>query len=136
MTKRPGISDTTLASAGVRFTDFPEPGSIEIPYFDAAGQPTGFSRWRLPRPKPDGQKYYQQPNTGVHVYFPPGGVKPSGRLILTEGEFKSLSLAESGYETIGLTGLYTYTRTQAGIATLLPGIQIAVAKSGAGEVFL
>jgi hypothetical protein len=55
MTKRPGISDSTLGKAGVRESDYPEPGSVEIPYFDHAGNPIPFSRWRLPRVKPDGK---------------------------------------------------------------------------------
>jgi P4 family phage/plasmid primase-like protien len=132
---RPGISDATLQKAEVKFSDYPEPGSIEIPYFDAIGKPTGFSRWRLPRIQPNGKKYHQEPKSGVHVYFPPGGLHPSNRLILTEGEFKSLSLHESGYQTIGLAGLYTYKNNpQAGTAELLPEIQIAVAKTEAKEI--
>ena len=30
---RPGITDATLQKAGVKLTDYPEPGSIEIPVF-------------------------------------------------------------------------------------------------------
>ena len=52
------------------------------------------------------------------------GGSSSRQLILTEGEFKCLSLFESGYTAIGLTGLYTYTN-QNGIAKLLPEIQTA-----------
>ena len=44
---RPGISAETLRAAGIRFGDTPEPGSIEIPYHDLQGNPTGFCRWRL-----------------------------------------------------------------------------------------
>jgi hypothetical protein len=95
MTKRPGISDSTLGKAGVRESDYPEPGSVEIPYFDHAGNPIPFSRWRLPRVKPDGKKYHQEIGSGVHVYFPPGGAHCIQELFLTEGEFKSLSLFES-----------------------------------------
>src|SRR5689334_8007366 len=89
---RPGISSDTLVLAGVRFSDFPEPGSIEIPYFDVYGQAIGFSRWRLPNIRPNGQKYHQMPNSGAHVYFPPGGIKKSTQLTIVEGEFKALSI--------------------------------------------
>lgn len=132
---RPGITHATLQKADIKFSDYPEPGSIEIPYFDVTGRRTGFSRWRLPKVQPSGKKYHQEPKSGVHVYFPPGGLHPSNRLILTEGEFKSLSLHESGYQTIGLAGLYTYKNNpQAGTAELLPEIQLAVAKTEAKEI--
>jgi hypothetical protein len=132
---RPGISDETLKKADVKTTDYPEPGSIEIPYFDATGRPIGFSRWRLVRVQANGKKYHQEPKSGIHVYFPPGGLHPSSRLILTEGEFKTLSLYESGFETIGLPGLYTYTNDQqAGTPELLPDIHAAVARTGAEEI--
>jgi putative DNA primase/helicase len=132
---RPGISDATLRKADVKITDYPEPGSIEIPYFDASGRPIGFSRWRLPRVQANGKKYHQEPKSGVHVYFPPGGLHPCDRLILTEGEFKTLSLYESGFETIGLPGLYTYSNDQqAGKPELLPEIHAALARTGAEEI--
>ncbi len=132
---RPGISRETLEKAEVYFSDYPEPGSIKIPYFDSLGAPTGFSRYRLPKVKPNGQKYYREPGSGVHVYFPPGWLKKLAQLFLSEGEFKCLSLEESGYQIIGLTGLYTYTRNQAGVPTLLPEIQTALSKTGVDEVF-
>jgi hypothetical protein len=46
-----------------------------------------------------------------------------------------LSLHESGDETIGLAGLYTYKNNQqAGTAELLPEILIAVSKTAAKEI--
>ena len=132
---RPGISLDTLAMAGVRLSDFPEPGSIEIPYFDVDGQPTGFSRWRLRSARPNGQKYYQKSNSGVHVYFPPGGIKENPEMVLTEGEFKALAIFESGMQVIGLCGLYVYKRGAEGDKRLLPEIGQAFARSCAEKVY-
>jgi hypothetical protein len=55
-------------------------------------------------------------------------------LILTEGEFKCLSLFESGYTAIGLTGLYTYTN-QNGVAKLLPEIPTAFDLATPEEIY-
>jgi hypothetical protein len=123
---RPGILQATLQKAGVHYCDYPQPGSIEIPYFDHAGNPIGFSRWRLPKVQANGQKYHQEPGTGLHVYFPPGGLVPAPELYITEGEFKSLSIFEDGYAVLGLCGLYTYQRDPSGNALLLPEIRTAL----------
>ena len=52
--ERPGVSAETLLVADIRLSDSPEPGSIEIPYHDLQGHPTGFFRWRLPHERADG----------------------------------------------------------------------------------
>jgi hypothetical protein len=132
---RPGISSDTLALAGVRLSDFPEPRSIDIPYFDVDGQPIEFSRWRLPTIRSNGQKYHQMPGSGVHVYFPPGGINESPQLVIVEGEFKALSIFELGMQVIGLCGLYTYRSDKDGKKNLLVEIEHALAHSRAEKVF-
>jgi len=67
---RPGIGAETLRAAGIRFCDTPEPGSIEIPYHDLHGNPTGFCRWRLPRERPT-DRNFQESDTGTRAYVPP-----------------------------------------------------------------
>ena len=132
---RPGISLDTLATAGVKLSDFPEPGSIEIPYFNIDGQPTGFSRWRLRTIRPNGQKYHQKPKSGVHVYFPPGGIEKSPQLVIIEGEFKALSIRELGMQVLGLCGLYVYSNDKEGNRALLPEINLALGRSCAEKVY-
>ena len=65
--QRPGISETTLAAAEIRFSDFPEPGSIVIPYWTADAELTPFNRWRLPTTRANGQKYHQLEGSGVYA---------------------------------------------------------------------
>jgi uncharacterized protein DUF3854 len=106
---RPGISPQTLTKAGVEIVDEPELGSIRIPYFDIGAERTSHCRWRLPKPKPNGQKYTQPPDSGYPVYFPPEPLRSvGGDLYITEGEFKALKLYQEGFQVIGLPGLSCY----------------------------
>jgi hypothetical protein len=137
---RPGISAATLKTAGVKYCDFPEKGSIEIPYFDLFRQPTGFSRYRLPVIRPNGQKYYQDPGTGMHVYFAPlpfsaQGPFPAKSLGIQEGEFKVLSLAEEGWPVIGLPSFIVYQRDLNGVPQLLPDLGRAFQNYQHDQVF-
>jgi archaellum biogenesis ATPase FlaH len=111
---RPGIPDVVLWKiAGViQHTD----GSLEIPYYDLAGNPNGYSRTRLPHVRSSGQKYDQPKGSAVHVYLPPtlqdlldsntGDIIPVGSCCLCEGEFKATALACMRIPAIGLPGLY------------------------------
>ena len=105
---RPGIRPETLAKAGVAYTDTPEPGSLLIPYFDIEAERLRFWRVRLAKERPDGQKYSQAPGSEPHIYFPPEALKPADDFVLTEGEFKFLSLWEQGYQGVALPGLHCY----------------------------
>jgi hypothetical protein len=56
---RPGISETTLAAAEIKFCDYPVAGSTKIPYWTREGDLTPFCRYRLPKEKEkDGKKYH------------------------------------------------------------------------------
>jgi hypothetical protein len=68
---RPGISENILISAGICYCDYPEPESIKIPYWTRDGDITQWCRYRLKSVRDNGQKYYQEPNSGVNIYFPP-----------------------------------------------------------------
>jgi putative DNA primase/helicase len=126
---RPGISAETLRVAGVRHSDTPEPDSIEIPYHDLHGNPTGFCRWRLPREWANGQKYHQEQNTGTCAYVSPQfqSFPPGGDLVIVEGEFKALAQIDAGIKVIGLPNFNTYVRDGSGEQQLLAGIAEAIA---------
>ena len=119
---RPGISPETLARAGVRrlaaveakaVCGLAEAGLI-IPYFDLDGSPIvdggrAYGRLRLASPA-GGKKYHQAFGTGVHAYLPPGLAAngPGGDLVLIEGEFKALALAEEDIAAVGLSGFFGF----------------------------
>src|SRR5260370_40435514 len=132
---RPGISPQTLTKAAVEIVDEPEPGSIRIPYLDIGAERTSHCRWRLPKPKPNGQKYTQPPDSGYPVYFPPEPLRSvGGDLYITEGEFKALKLHQEGFQVIGLPGLSCYQSrkdeedggSRDDKPQLLPGIAAAI----------
>src|SRR6266511_1082876 len=122
---RPGVTDAFLAKAGchhvgndesVRLYGFRAEG-IAIPFRHTSvlpivdnGKP--FARVRLYHAT-DEQKYHQRPGTGVHVYIPQtfAHLPKRSRLILIEGEFKALALAEAGYAALGLCGFNGAART-------------------------
>jgi hypothetical protein len=131
--KRPGISEITLLAAEICFSDYPEPGSIEIPYWTLEGKLSAFKRWRLPSVRSNGQKYYQEPGSGVYAYFPPGFFRRSAEsrfnmaansALLLEGEFKALSMSEEGIYTIGLPSFNVYLKDENKHRRLLRDLQV------------
>lgn len=135
--KRPGISDGLLISAGIKVSDYPEPGSIEIPYWTVDGEITEFKRWRLPSVRTNGQKYHQEPSTGVYAYFPPGFFRrrtenlfslAEHSVVLVEGEFKALSLLELGVYVIGLPSFNVYLNDENGNRNLLRDLQVTFSR--------
>jgi DNA polymerase I len=134
-TLREGISDEFLTAAGVRVLPADSPRKFEIPYRDWQGKLTGHFRWRLRHPLPD-QKYGQDPDSGYHAYFNHLPLRPDPELYLTEGEFKALSLAEAGFQVIGLPGLHCYTHPDPEVPpVLLPGIVDTVGVSSCEVVY-
>jgi hypothetical protein len=126
---RPGISDEFLLAAGVEVladSDY----SLRIPYHDWLGKLTKHNRWRLRKPLPD-QKYYQEPDSGSHVYFSHLPLITAPKIYFTEGEFKCLSLREAGFQALGLPGLHCYTHEDPDVPPiLLPGILEALQVTG------
>lgn len=92
--------------------------AIVYPYRDAEG------REQFSRVKPDNApdrngkplKYSQPKGVQVRCYFPPGVREDvaagSVRLLITEGEKKSLSATQRGFPTIGLPGVNAWCRKQ------------------------
>jgi Domain of unknown function (DUF3854) len=135
--QRPGITETTLISAGVCYSDYPEPDSIEIPYWTPDGDVTKFRRWRLPTVRANGQKYHQEPGTNVYAYYPPGFFQHSRNgkyglgphtVVLVEGEFKTLSLLELGVYAIGLPSFVVYSKDEDGHRRLIRDLQVTLSK--------
>ena len=117
---RPGIAKETLNNAQIKHQSKSEneeavgckASGLFIPYFDLLNNKViendrQYGRLRLD--KPVGKKKYHQPKGSVcHAYVPPFfKSKPTEPLILVEGEFKALSLIESGFNAIGIPGFYT-----------------------------
>jgi hypothetical protein len=116
---RPGVSDKFLHDHGIRnvgkedargLCSTVDPG-VWIPYKDYEGidvedgdLPFGRLRRSEPGEKP---RYHQKGKTGVHAYFPKPTIEleSSDTMILIEGEFKALCLAEHGFPVIGLPGI-------------------------------
>jgi hypothetical protein len=136
---RPGISDETLAGAGVKHVDAAEAkalcgleqAGLWLPYrnIDGGAIRDGdkeYGRLRLDKPQ-EKKKYHQAAGTHVHAYFPPGLAKAGatgGDLLVIEGEFKSLSLAEAGYAAVGISGFYSFGLKDGG--ELVPELAAAI----------
>jgi Domain of unknown function (DUF3854) len=130
---RPGISPNILAAAEIKHCDYPEPGSIEIPYWTPDAELTPFKRYRLPKERASGQKYHQDPGSGVYAYFPPNFFRHSANgkfglgdrcVILVEGEFKALSLLELGICAVGIPSFTVYRKDENGYRHLLRDLQV------------
>jgi hypothetical protein len=135
--QRPGITERILVAAAIRYSDYPEPGSIEIPYWTAEGEITNFKRWRLAKTRANGQKYYQEEGSGVYVYYPPGFFRhgknskfglAADSVVLVEGEFKALSLLELGIYALGLPSFIIYHRDENDHRRLLHDLQVTLAR--------
>jgi putative DNA primase/helicase len=116
---RPGVTDPFLVEAGChhvgsdeccRLYGFRAEG-IAIPFRDSNGSSITdngkpYSRVRLYQAT-DEQKYHQRSGSGVHIYIPHtlATACKGSRLVLVEGEFKSMALAESGFAAVGLCGI-------------------------------
>lgn len=125
---RPGVSDGFLSSAGcshvgetecLRSFGFRAEG-IAIPFCTLGGKPVldngkPFVRIRLYN-STEAQKYHQRNGSGTHIYVPHNfrELPRNATLILTEGEFKSMALAEAGFCALGLCGISGAMRTVEG----------------------
>lgn len=113
---RPGITRKTLVDAGIKSVDaeqakaaigFAAPG-LAIPYWTLYGFPleiVGGHFHRIRLDKPNGSAKYLSPKaSGAQLYIPKSH-RANTTLILTEGEFKALSLCEAGFFAVGIGGI-------------------------------
>ncbi|MFH1922221.1 MAG: DUF3854 domain-containing protein, partial [Planctomycetota bacterium] len=97
-------------------------------YRNLSGATNGFLRKRPHDPRViDGKpvKYEQAKGSIPHAYFPAGCLKQlragTGPVYVTEGEKKSLALAQMGFTAIGLGGVWAWKIK--GTDTLIPDLQ-------------
>jgi putative DNA primase/helicase len=128
-----GLTDATIRAAGI-YTEvsttalsamlnqkYPAKygAALVIPYRDESGT-TILRRVKPSNPPKDARgkpkKYLHPMDTGVRVYFPPGVWQavndPTARLILTEGEKKSLAATQAGFNCVSLPGVNTGQRKE------------------------
>jgi hypothetical protein len=137
------LTDDTITAAGVysvRPADLPRFPSLQsglaFPYPDRNGQVNGFVRIKLfpavPGSNGHAMRYYQPPDTGPRLYFPPLldwnalCADPARPLALTEGEKKALALTQAGVPAIGLGGLWNFLSDAEGWTSLLPNFDAIV----------
>lgn len=106
-----------------------------IPYFDLAGKPLKFFRYRYMEDTRSGfqaaagrkaLRYAQPSNTEVELYLPPlvdwKGIAadPETPILITEGELKSACATKHGLPCIGLGGVWSFQSKKNGQA-MVPG---------------
>ncbi len=121
-----GLSDATIKAAGLRSETNretlaamlnkrrPHKGlapAIVFQYTDREGR-NGYCRVRPDSPRKDGKgvvKYESPIGQPNQVYFPPGvaeRIESETRILITEGELKSLASTQFGFPCLGLVGVY------------------------------
>jgi putative DNA primase/helicase len=152
--RKSGLNDEQIAACG--FTSFQAPATVQkalqwkryngelgpclaIPFFDAAGRPTAYSRLKPDRPraaKEDGKpiKYESPKGSSNLAYFPPWTRTVlhdvSTPLVITEGEKKAAKGDQERIACVGLVGVYGWQRKRArdkdgkpqGERQLIPGL--------------
>lgn len=134
---RPGVSDATLIANGICHVA----SGIEIPYRTISDKPVlrecdggrPYCRTRLRTPRADGQKYAQPAGSKPYGYNPDGlhALHPENGLVVVEGEFKALSLAEAGIAAVGIGGITCGFQD----GQLVPGLREVVANCGPAKVW-
>lgn len=102
--------------------------ALVIPYHDLDGN-TVYSRLKPERPPIRGgkpAKYLQPSGVKSHAYYPPGVVDKLAaggvRIVITEGEKKSLCAMQRGWPTIGLSGVWNW-QPGGNVGKLLPELE-------------
>jgi putative DNA primase/helicase len=128
-----GLSDATIAACG--FHSQQTAGTVQktlrwkrydgslgdclaIPFLDAEGKPTGYTRLKPDRPRKDKNgkpiKYESPKGASNHAYIPAGTrgalTDPSAPLVITEGEKKAAAADQHGFSCVGLVGVYGWQR--------------------------
>ena len=118
--EKSGLTPKTIESAGIYSVppdeinklfgwDIPIKSLLAFPY---PGEKR-FTRYKLfpPYKKPGEEKprkYYQPPNSGIHLYLPPG-FDPNAEIIrVTEGEKKGLAGQQHGLNVCALSGIWNF----------------------------
>ena len=119
---RPGISSAFLKAQDIRHVDAVEAESllgfrprnngsgIWIPYHDSFKpgplivNGRAFGRLRLDRPTP-GAKYLSPREGGAQLYVPINAGPFGKQLVIVEGEFKSIALAQAGIRAVAIGGI-------------------------------
>ena len=96
----------------------------------------GFRRLKLFPAVEDGNghhiRYYQELGTSPHLYFAPQvawlGIlpDPSRLIVITEGEKKTLALAQLGLAAIGIGGLWSWMTKEGYRRLVLPELDLIV----------
>lgn len=112
---------------------FPAKQAFELPYFTAAGKPSGFKRWRYLEDTRDGfaaktdvksLRYVQTTATLSEVYMPPLvdwlaiQKNPGVSLVITEGELKAACCTKLAAPCLGLGGVYSFKSKKKGLPLL------------------
>lgn len=93
-----------------------ESGGIAIPY---PGEPDGFVRVRLDRPKGD-MKYVSPRRAGCRLYVPPRADIAAPEVVITEGEKKALCGIAHGINCFGVSGIDSWRERSAAGEQLPP----------------
>jgi hypothetical protein len=131
--RKSGLTEETIRRAGIYSEARPEVigrllgwkkntfllgPSIVIPFFDAAGNPTGYHRLRPHFPREDKEekpiKYEAPKGQANRAYIPPGTraalADTSKPLIITEGEKKALAADQAGHACVGISGVWSWQK--------------------------
>lgn len=144
--QRPGITNRTLRDNGIQLLSNPPFGlRLRIPYFKPREETArrtpirdghgDFYRERLINAVGDQQKYHQPTRTVPHAYFPNGSfdlINECGMMIITEGEFKALSLVEGGHPAVAIGGIHNFAIGD----TLVPELEFLFTQCGPVVLFL
>ena len=132
LAEKRGLLPASLVANGVRpDKSFGGEDGFALPYFQINGagervsteDPPGkqYLRTRLPEKLSGDRKYTQERGTHPHIYTPFGVEDLLGhenpfryldgvqRLLIQEGEIKSLSVVEAGFPSVGLGGITSFT---------------------------
>ena len=113
------FKSASKALAAGEYKTLPRVRAYEIPYFDLAGKPNGYCRYKLhdeyisPKSKSPA-KYLQLPGTKPRFYFPPLvdwtsiANTPEQEIYIVEGEKKATALTQLGFPAIGLGGVWSW----------------------------
>jgi hypothetical protein len=147
--KRPGVSPEFLAASGAYTITAKEAAlrggehvsAVVIPYNTSSGEPVQrvcdgghpFERWRYDGPTRDGRRYAQRADSKTYGYLPHNLHELTGCdfLVVVEGEFKAMSLAEGGIPAVGIGGISSAMQD----GQLVPGLRDVISSMSLEKVY-